>query len=362
MTRYLKLFFFFAITTVFSFCNGQQASDTVLKRSDIVIGDTVLQTHDSILSIFEDSKNNFWFGSNGYGAYRYDGKALVRFTTKHGLCKGSIWKIQEDNQGNIYITTTGGINKFDGKNFTTLKARKSVSPDKGWKLQADDLWFQGAQDSGVIYRYDGETLYRLEFPKTKVAEDFIREHPRSKYPNMKFNPYDVFSIFKDKKGNLWFGTGMLGVCRYDGKSFNWIPNSEIEMDEIAFCVRSIIEDQNGNFWFSNTKHCYSIKEKDTGEQKISWEKEKGITTSIEDNLTYFMSGFEDKNSDLWFATYGAGVWRYKGKNVIRYPIKKVNTNVTIFSIYKDNNGGIWLGTHTDGAYKFNGKTFEKFRF
>ena len=66
----------------------------------------------------------------------------------------------------------------------------------------------GAHDTGVVYRYDGKSLHRLEFPKTKVGDEHIAKYPRSKFPNVKYSPYDVYSIFKDSKGHLWFGTAI----------------------------------------------------------------------------------------------------------------------------------------------------------
>jgi ligand-binding sensor domain-containing protein len=330
------------------------------ENAPIASGETTSTIHDSILVVFQDRNDNFWFGSNGFGVYKYNGKTLTHFTRKDGLCDDHVWKIQEDKAGHMYFTTIGGISKYNGKRFETLRATNTYSSTQGWKLQRDDLWFQGAQDSGVVYRYDGKVLYRLEFPKTKAAENFISEHPRAEFPNMKFNPYDVYSIFKDSKGNMWFGTGMLGICLYDGKTFKWIPNNQIGMDENAFCVRSVIEDQEGKFWFSNTKNRYIIYRKDS----IIFKEEQEIGTSkdqYEEDFTYFISGLTDNNGGLWLATFGAGVWKYDGKTIINYPIKHNDKNVTLYSIYQDHQGILWLGTHTAGAYKFNGKAFEKFK-
>lgn len=339
--------------------NGSRFFDSSDKQTSI--GDTVSQTHDSILVVFQDSKNYYWFGSNGHGVYRYDGgKKFIHYTTKHGLSGNHIWKIQEDKSGNIFFTTTTGICRYDGKQFIILPLTPNDSANQGWKLQEDDLWFQGAQDSGVVYRYDGQSLYRLVFPKTKIAETFITDYPRDKFPAMAFSPYDVYSTFRDRKGNMWFGTGMLGVCRYDGKTFTWIPNEKIGMDKVAFCVRSIIEDKQGKFWFSNTMHRYNVND------ILNIKEETGINQAYgqqqENDYDYFMSGFEDSNGDFWLATFGTGIWKYNGKTMINYPVMKAPGRIaTVYSIYKDRQGNLWLGTHTGGAYKFNGNDFEKFR-
>src|SRR5437870_4327719 len=141
------------LLATFTPCNGQNSSQ--IADSTVVIGDTVAGIDKSIWSIFQDKNNNFWFGSIGQGAYRSDGKTIIHFTTKDGLCHNRIWKIQEDKSGTIYFTTAEGISKFDGQTFSTLSVIQSNTSSKEWKLEPDDLWFQGPQDSGVVYRYDG---------------------------------------------------------------------------------------------------------------------------------------------------------------------------------------------------------------
>ena len=361
----------FSALSLLTSCNGQSKSTAANDRSTvpeafgITLGDTVIETHDSIPVVFQAKNNMYWFGSNGHGVYSYDAvkKTLINYTTKDGLCNNHLWRIIEDDKGNIYFNTKNGISKYDGKTFTTLKPVKSTGPDKGWRLDPGDLWFTAAQDSAVVYRYDGKILHSLEFPKTVEGEELIRQHPRSQFPHKHASPYDVYSIFKDRKGNIWFGTGSLGVCRYDGKSFTWISEDELEYSDIAYGVRSTIEDKDGKFWFSNTMHRYDIDGEDGKE--LNYRKEKGLTDSNVyevDNFAYFMSSVLDNTGALWMVTFSAGVWRYDGKNVIHFPVKKGDEIVTLFTIFKDNQGDLWLGTHVDGAYKFNGKTFERFKF
>lgn len=320
----------------------------------------------SIISVFQDKKNNYWFGSDVQGVYRYDGKAISHFQTTDGLAHDRVRGIQEDKSGNLYFTTANGISKFDGNSFSTLIPVRSDPPDKEWNLAPDDLWFPGAQDAGEVSRYDGKVLHGLVFPRTKLGDEFHAKYPRSKYPNMNDGPYTVYSIFKDSKGHIWFGggtgIGALGACRYDGKSFTWISSDEIGFGDIAYCVRSIAEDKDGKFWFSSTKHRFDMLEKDASgrENPANYRKEKGVSHS-EDDFPFFMSSIKDHNGDLWMASFGAGVWRYDGKKVIQYPVHDNGRPVTLFSIYKDNQGDLWLGSHEAGAYKFNGKSFEKFK-
>jgi len=345
-------------------CNGQRTSqkdNSTLASSALAVGDTVSELDKTIFIIFQDKNNNYWFGSDGQGVYRYDGKTMLNFTTKDGLCNDRIRELKEDKWGNIFINTLKGISKFDGQKFTTLTVAKTNVSGNEWKSEPDDLWFIGPQEKNGPYRYDGKALYDLEFPKHHLEDEFYTRNPRRPY-----TPYQVYTIYKDGKGNIWFGTAGLGICRFDGKSLSWMYEKHLTEVEGggSFGIRSIIEDKQGKFWFCNTLYRYNIYPNDSVGGLISYRKEAGISNLKDSNgdiFVYFMSIIEDKKDELWMATYDRGLWRYDGKSATQYLIKDSNTIVRMYSFYKDRQGDLWLGTHNAGAYKFKGTTFEKFR-
>ncbi len=357
-----------AIALVTALSVGVAAQDKNPKPA-VAKGEIVAELDPAIWRIFHAKNNDYWFGSKDRGVYRYDGKTLVNFTTKDGLSYDPVGGIQEDKAGNIYFATTTdagrgrraqGVSRFDGKAFSPLTVAEKAAPADAWKLQPDDLWFGGGGDTGTVFRYDGRTLHRLALPSTKEGDDFLAAHLRSEYPNIKYSPYDTYIIFKDSKGHVWFGTAMLGVCRYDGKSFAWLPESELRNG--SFGTRSIVEDKDGKFWFCNSLERYVVDL--SGKGGPSFKKEEGIRDAknpTRPRIVGIMSSVVDSAGVLWMATYGDGVMRYDGKDVKRYPVKDGDKDITLYTISKDNQGVLWLGTHTAGAYKFNGKAFEKFK-
>lgn len=206
----LNIFLLFNILILLTSCIGQTSNQKV-KIDRILKDDTLTELGKSIMVIHQDKNNNYWFGSWETGVYKYDGKELVNYTTKHGLLNNRIDEIKEDKFGNIYFSSanaTSEISKFNGKAFTTLKA----VPSDNWILESKDMWFKYSYgNTGKVYRYDGTTLFELQFPNP---------------PNLS-NPFDVYSIYKDRNGNMWFGTNPVGVCRYDGKSFEWITEEDV---------------------------------------------------------------------------------------------------------------------------------------
>lgn len=343
----------------------QSSSRVVENGQDLVVakGEFVTELDDAIWHVFQAKNNDYWFGSRDQGVYRYDGKNLVQFTTKDGLCDNDLGlgSIQEDALGNIYFNTAKGVSIFDGESFVTLEVASPRNSAKSeWKIQQDDLWFQGAQNAGVIYRYDGKLLHQLTFPRTKDGDEHYRQMPRDKFPNANFSPYDVYSIFKDSQGNIWFGTSTLGVCRFDGKSFSWLPESELKNG--SFGTRSIIEDKQGRFWFCHTLYRYYVEiSNSTGAKFNRVDGLRSTDNPYRELIRGIMSCTLDSDDALWMATYQDGVWQYDGESVKHYQVKDGDEAVNTFSIYRDRQGVLWLGTQQAGAYKFNGKAFEKFK-
>ena len=321
------------------------------------IGVTVTQLDKTIWTIYQDKKSNYWFGSKQNGVYYYNGQRLKHITTENGLVSNEIRGIQENANGNIFFDTEKGVSKFDGHTFKTLQLANPALPLNNWVLKSDDLWFRMGFKSGA-YRFDGKYLHYLKFPTSPQENMFYMKNP-----NTILKPYGLYTIYKDRKGYMWFGTASLGVCRYDGRTLNWHYEEQLQTTPNGgdFGTRAIFEDKNGKIWINNTRFRYVIET--YGYKSVTFKKESGIgylnkTNKME--FPFFLSITEDNKGNLWMATYENGVWKYNGKELIHYPVKDGETDVLLFTIYKDNKGVLWLGTHNAGVYTFNGHSFEKF--
>ncbi|MFV0389776.1 MAG: hypothetical protein ACK5NT_13605 [Pyrinomonadaceae bacterium] len=91
----LSILLFLTILTMLNSCNGQNTSQKV-KTENIVKGDSVTELGKSIMVVYQDKKNVYWFGSWETGVYRYDEKKLINYTTKHGLPNNRVDEIQQD--------------------------------------------------------------------------------------------------------------------------------------------------------------------------------------------------------------------------------------------------------------------------
>lgn len=338
--------------STFSSCNGQNNSKTQ-KEKTIEVGVTVPNLDKTIWAIYQDKNTNYWFGSKENGVFFYNGQQIKHITVKDGLVSNEIRGFQEDAEGNIFIETERGVSKFDGRVFKTLQIINPESPMDDWVLKPDDMWFRIGFNNNGPYRYDGEYLYALKLPKSPQEDEY-----NSKTKNANSKSYGLYTIYKDRKGIMWFGTASLGVCRYDGKTISWHYEEQLQTTPQGgdFGTRAIFEDKEGKFWVNNTRFRYNLKSNSSN--IIDFQKEDGIGYLDEKNkkeFPFFHSMTEDNEGSLWMATYDNGVWKYNGKELIHYPVK----DVFLFTIFKDNKGVLWLGSHNAGVYKFNGKSFDK---
>lgn len=330
-------------------CNGQTQAD----RSKAM--NTGVKLPPDIWSIYQDRNNHYWFGSNGKGVFRYDGTYIIQYSVRDGLAAEQTSGIQEDADGNIYFDTPEGISKFDGHSFSTLQMKKAATGL--WRSEPGDLWFKGSGNPNGVYRYDGDSLFFLAFPEQDLEGKLGLRLGKRPY-----SPYGTYSIYKDKEGNMWFGTLSAGVYRFDGASLSWIAEKELAElpDGRVPGVRAIIEDKDGFFWLSNIRSRYVMK---YARGVFSYEKQEGLSRTAgaaQIRLPYFMSAVTDANGDLWMVSYDEGVWQYDGKKLRQYRIKDGTADVLLYSIYKDNQGTLWLGTHNAGVYRYDGKAFQKF--
>ncbi len=355
----LKLILLLSILATFLSCKGQDnAENKETQNNSNSIGILVSELDNQIWVIYQDQKENYWFGSNGKGVFYFDGENLKQITTKDGLVDNQIRGIQGDNLGNIFIETPEGISKYDGKEFTTLLPIASSSNE--WKLEPNDLWF--GYNANDLYRYDGKSLYELQLPRKDLKKAFGMDTEGVPFESNNNSPYAVYGVDKDKEGNVWFGTVTAGAFRYDGNSFLWIAEKELSTlpDGRVPGVRSMIEDKDGNFWLSNFISKYRISDKNS---IVTYEKLKGVdmsTGQFQNRIPYFNSGLSDNKGNLWMTAYTGGVWKYDGGTLSNFKIKSGDTEVLLISIYQDNKGVFWLGTDNAGVYTFNGESFEKF--
>ncbi|MEZ6036803.1 MAG: two-component regulator propeller domain-containing protein [Planctomycetota bacterium] len=273
--------------------------------------------------------------------------------------------IEEDRHGHVLIATNGGVSKFDGEQFTTLEIVDVATAEESWAPRSDDAW---RQDVWIVLdpgksgpcRYDGDKLYRLKLSKSPAEDAF-----RAANPNASFEAAGVYSIHRDRIGNLWFGTAAAGLCRYDGKTLSWMYERRLTETPQggSFGIRSIYQDRAGDFWICNTRQRFRMQAEvatENGCSLLRYQSRTGLPEAAADsdaNFQYFASVTEHDSGALWMVCGSEGVWKFDGQIVTRYAI---GDGAYAINICCDRQGKLWVGTLEHGVHVFDGGQFEPF--
>lgn len=308
----------------------------------------------TVRSLFVDSKDYLWIGTNDSGIYRYDiyTRELVRFTTADGLGSNTIRAICEDDRGRLYIGTAGALTLYEeesgmsvididglvnvesldfadgricavsasGEVFFAENGRFSdttlVYPESGVYYTCS-AWVNGSlmigssagsvtkysEDGGteVICEYEGLGSITCILPYGEDGGCFV-----CGYGNFGFLAADgvftsigndsfrgsVSDVMTDNQNNVWFVSDKLGVCKLSPNPFENCFSAAGISDNVVNCVLKL----GGDIYVG----C------DNGLVVFDAETKQAKTNS----LTEMLNGIrirhimEDSKEQLWVSTYG----------------------------------------------------------
>ncbi len=281
-----NLWFGFAVTDPIIRCDGdgfESLTEDGWKAvpRGIFIGGT------PIADFYLDSKGNIWFSTRNEGIKRYDGVSLkTAFTIVDGLGSNDVQKIFEDRDGDLWF----------------ISSIEALRGDIGYVMH--------------INRYDGNSIQN--FPVSPLGDT-----------------HGVV-IHQDTRGILWFIGGPSGIWRYDGTDFDQIlAQDEPVVANLREGLRDSIVDGEGNLWLATRNGAVKYD----GEQFHTYTTEDGfLTNDIRDV-------HEDRQGNIWFATWGGGVVRYDGEAFQCITTKQGLVHNNVRSIFQDSRGYLWFATN-----------------
>ena len=222
-------------------CLGEDAEGTVLAGwkgglYEIVDGSakpyTLLGTVPKFAgySLSRDRDGNIWIATLRQGVIHIHQRRVDIFSLSDGLSGDAVSAVLEDREGNIWASTTGGLDRFRHLAVATFSVKQGLSNSSVGSVQADldgSIW---------IGTYLG--LNRWKNGQVKIAETGSAKHDGM------INGRSPHSIFQDSRGRVWISTrnefGYLEDNRF--VSARGVPAGEIG---------AIAEDTFGNLWIAN---------------------------------------------------------------------------------------------------------------
>lgn len=298
---------------------------------------------------------NIWFGTDGGGVSRFDGRSFTSFSISQGLSNNNIWGIAEDKSGNLWFGTAGGgVFKYDGVSFTNYTKVHGLANDIIRSIIEDkngNMWF-GSWLGGVS-RFDGRA-----FTTYTTAQGLANN--------------SVMDIAEDRAGGLWFCTYGGGVSLFNGRTFSNFNSSEGLVNNNVKCVT---EDNTGNLWFGteegislitsdNVKILRERKTPAAGKLFRNFSAKEGLPNNSVVQIIQSREGkiYAGTNYGICEIDIDPDGNMKPGNQFYSstgYPVKDITTGFN--TIYEDSRGIIWAGTGSDrtGLIRFNPKFIKR---
>jgi len=312
----------------------------------------------AILDIYEDSKGNIWFATEGKGLLKLEDEEYTWFTTKNLLDDNTVTTIIESNQGNIVIGTLSGVYVLN-HSLTEAKVVPGLE-----NIYINDM----VQDTtGMIWVATERGLFR-----THLQTGYFELFDESK--GLPSN--QVSSVIIDDEGSIWLSTKKSGLVRMNMGSIITLGVSD---GITSTRVNSVVEQEGSVFIGSDDGAIFVKKGSEVSTIELSTKpRQVGIRDFMFDEhgmwvasylgLHHYVNGKEEvmttkdglssnlirrilKASDgsMWLATRSGGVMRWMDDKVTDlYNAENGLASNFVLAIAEDNNENIVVGTHSGG--------------
>jgi signal transduction histidine kinase/ligand-binding sensor domain-containing protein/DNA-binding response OmpR family regulator len=293
-----------------------------------------------------DNTNNLWIAANS-GVYQYniENDKYVRIILKDERgtqFNSNVNTLAEDKDGNIWFSTYGdGILRYDRQ---TALTKKYDFP--GTINFSDKVFIDSDNIVWAAFRNRGKPLIRLN--KNTDKFEFVNLH----YDNPA-NSDDILTIFEDSKKNLWLGTWVKGVQKFD--KYSGTVTTYPEQPLIPWMhIHSISEYQPDRLLVGSDDGLL-LFDTDTKNYKL-FTPDNSNPSSISDKFVYPIT--KDNEGGIWIGTYYGGINYVSPYNDLFYvnscsQFTGSNSGSIVSRICEGNNGDIWLGTDDKGLIRFN---------
>lgn len=245
-----------------------------------------------VLTLLEDRDRNMWVGTGDQGIYRIHGDKIDQFRESDGLSGNFVLKSFEDQEGNLWVATTKGLDLFRDVRVSSFTTREGISSDAVVSVFAPR--------DGTVWIGNLGNLDQLN-PNGKFTR-------RGKY----LQGGQLTSFLEDSDGRIWVGVE------------NTLRVSKGGRDRVVTkrdggpvgLIKGLAEDSENNVWALNLGpprtlmriRDYQVQEEFTEPQvpaasRITADPQNGIWLGLTDgNLARFHNG----NTELFQFTHEAG--------------------------------------------------------
>lgn len=308
-----------------------------------------------VRALYQAKNGDIWVGTRWHGLYRLDSKGQVKqLFDGNNYLVGAVYHIMEDNDGNLWFSTKGNglvkaeadMNSPHGLRFT----RYTNDPKNPNSISNNDVYFTYQDSKGRIW------VGLLGGGLNLISEENGVTLFKHKYNGMKQYPayglyMEVRTMTEDEKGRIWVGT-MDGLMSFDS---NFAAPEEIQFETYRQAsehsnvadndIYVLYKDTDSQIWVSVFGGGLNRLVRYDEEKHIPVFKSYGIRDGMNNDVV--KSIVEDKNGNLWFTTeIGLSCFNKATEQFRNYDKYDGFLNVELeeSSALLTLNGNLWLGS------------------
>ncbi|WP_269524059.1 sensor histidine kinase [Coraliomargarita parva] len=286
-----------------------------------VAGIEGLRIYDAVFA----PNGNLWIADYDGGVFRIKDGIRTEFDMSvYGSALDRAQRLEGDGEGGLWvITASNDLLHYDGKEWNLIQVPELKNAGRCRDLLSEtngSLWI--GMESGM-YRYNAGGIEKL-----KPLDDPIDDN--------------VLSITQTPEGSIAYTTFNKGLKILQKGLFKTYTGKNGLRGGI---VRCILKCPKGNYFIGSNKGVSRIFK---GQVFHEYHELDGI--DVTDIVAL-------ENGEVYFATYGKGLYRWKDDKMQNYLQEDGLLSDTIYRIAQGPDGKLWLATYS-GACTFDGESFE----
>ncbi|MGA8087467.1 MAG: two-component regulator propeller domain-containing protein [Terracidiphilus sp.] len=303
--------------------------------------------------LLRDRDGGLWIGTVAHGLIHvHDGRADT-FRKSDGLSGDIVMSLFEDHEGNIWVATTGGIDRFRELPATTISVKQGLSSDAVDSVVASadgSVWlatyfgltrWRGGQAT-ILRKADGlpdgyvQSLFQDDRGQTwaTFAGHGLGYLKDNRFITVTGVPSsEVYSITGSKAGDVWL-SGNSGLSHlHDGHLIEHFPWSALGRHQQAKVI--VFDPERGGLWLSfwNDGGVEYFKD---GQVRASYTVADGLGKGHVPGLRL------DHDGAVWAATEDGGLSRIKDGHITTMTTRNGLPCNTIHWSLEDNDRSLWL--------------------
>lgn len=279
-------------------------------------------------TLFVDRAGAVWIGTDNDGLYRVWNGIVDHFSRSDGLSGRNVTFLYEDHEGNLWVSTDGGLDLFRNTPVITY------SMDEG--TDSNSINNVLASRDGTIWAGDSEHVGAAGTTSSTILRP--QDLGFSKGPKF---PGRLESMFQDRSGALWFSieNGML-VAYEHGKAKEILGRDGHALH--APEIRMIIEDQSQTILAVNENKLFRIRD-------------HRVVEAIDLPKDLIPAGHLAVNpaGGIWIVSLHRGVGLYQGGNIQVHPLPTSTKLWNVYGVIADSADPLLLAT-SQGLLRWNG--------